>query len=146
MDAPTLFRQFDPASIDLVLVDAICATGLPGMERLDVGEHLRRVNDLAASCRQFTESVMAHFWARQCDYPESEGKFRIQALVTHVQRDLGLRYHPERRKEEAFCHEDSFLDGILFGRGGTCGSLPLLYTAVGRRLCYPIKLVTTSTV
>ncbi len=37
-----------------------------------------------------------------------------------------------------------FLDGPLGEwRSGTCASLPVFYTAIGRRLGYPIKLVTT---
>ena len=38
--------------------------------------------------------------------------------------------------------EDSFLHGIILGKGGSCASLPILYAAVGRRLGYPIKLAT----
>jgi hypothetical protein len=125
-------------------MDAAVASGLPGMERLDVNEHVRRVDKLAHSCRRFTGRVMPHFWSGRCDYPQSEPKFRIQALVTHLQRDLGIRYHPDRRIDEPVLRpEDSFLYGVLFGRGGTCGSLPLLYTSVGRRLGYPIQLVGT---
>ncbi len=37
-----------------------------------------------------------------------------------------------------------FLHGIIEGRGGTCASLPVLYVAVGRRLGYPLQLVTTA--
>jgi hypothetical protein len=99
---------------------------------------------MAASCRTFIERVMPHFRHGRGDYPDSEGRFRVQAMVTHLQRDLGVRYHPDRRTESSVLRsEDSFLYGILLGRGGTCGSLPTLYAAVGRRLGYPIKLATT---
>ena len=65
-------------------------------------------------------------------------------MITHLQRDLGVRYNPACKPENAkFQPADSFLYGILHGKGGTCGSLPVLYTAVGRRLGYPIRLVTT---
>jgi regulator of sirC expression with transglutaminase-like and TPR domain len=38
---------------------------------------------------------------------------------------------------------DVFLHGLLGPkRSGTCASLPVLYVAVGRRLGYPLKLVT----
>jgi hypothetical protein len=143
MDGSNPLREFDPIAIDIVVADAACASGLPGMGRLDAGKHVRRVNDVAASCQRFTDRVMTDFCAGRCDYPGSESRFRIQAMVTHLQRDLGLRYHPDRRGDEQFRPEDSFLHGILFGRGGTCGSMPLLYATVGRRLGYPIKLVTT---
>jgi hypothetical protein len=35
-----------------------------------------------------------------------------------------------------------FLHGLTQGRGGTCLSMPVAYVAVGRRLGYPLKLVT----
>lgn len=37
---------------------------------------------------------------------------------------------------------DSFIHGALLEAGGTCATLPVLYTAIGRRLGYPLKLVT----
>jgi hypothetical protein len=144
MDWRTLIRHPDPAAVDLVAADAAVAAGLPGMERVDADQHVRQVDALAASCRRFTDRVMPAFRAGQCDYPDSEGRFRVQAMVTHLQRDLGMRYHPDRRADYAVLRpEDSFLYGVLFGRGGTCGSLPLLYAAVGRRIGYPLRLVTT---
>jgi regulator of sirC expression with transglutaminase-like and TPR domain len=40
--------------------------------------------------------------------------------------------------------QDVFLHGLTgANRQGTCSSLPVLYVAVGRRLGYPLKLVTT---
>jgi hypothetical protein len=144
MDWLTLVRHPNLAAVDLVVADAAVSAGLPGMEGIDHEEHIRRVDRMAASCRNFIERVTPHFRQGRGDYPDSEGQFRVQAMVTHLQRDLGVRYHPERRSEDSvFRPEDTFLYGILFGQGGTCGSLPTLYAAVGRRLGYPIKLATT---
>ncbi len=40
--------------------------------------------------------------------------------------------------------QDILLHGLLGSRRtGTCSSMPALYAAVGRRLGYPLKLVTT---
>lgn len=143
LDWATLVRHPDPAGVDLVVADAAIAAGLPGMERLDVAAHVHKVDGMAASCRRFLDRAMPYFHAGRCDYPGSEGRFRVQAMVTHLQRDLGVRYHPGRRGDEPFRPEDSFLYGVLLGRGGTCGSLPILNAAVGKRLGFSIKLVTT---
>ena len=83
--------------MDLVVKDAACAAGLPGMERIDVRDHVRRVDALTASCRQFTDRAMPRFHAGRCDYPESEPKFRIQVMITHrrvarVNAHQGLGY------------------------------------------------------
>lgn len=132
------------ARVDIVRINAICAAGLPGIDRADADGDSRAVDEIAASCHQFTERTMSMFRRGKCDYPNSEPKFRIQAMITHIQRDLNFRYHPDRQTEDAeFQPADSFLYGLLHGAGGTCGSLPVLYAAVGRRLGYPISLVTT---
>lgn len=97
MDWPTLVRHPNPGAIDIVVADAAVSAGLPGMERIDHQEHVRRVDRMAASCRTFIERVISHFRQGRGDYPDSEGRFRVQAMVTHLQRDLGVRYHPDRR-------------------------------------------------
>jgi hypothetical protein len=144
LDWLSLVRRSDFSSLDLVEVDAACSRGLPGIPERNFSADQPRVDEMAGSCARFTERVLPQFRRGRCDYPESEGKFRIQAMITHLQRDLGVRYNPACKPAEAkFRPADSFLYGILHGEGGTCGSLPILYAAVGRRLGYPIRLVTT---
>ena len=73
--------------------------------------------------------------------------------MTVLQQDFGVRYDPCHRassasaypKDNFFSHSSGlFLHGILGPRRmGTCSSMPVLYVAVGRRLGYPLKLVTT---
>jgi hypothetical protein len=90
---------------------------------------------MAASCKRYTEHALPVF--NRDPGQDTEPRFRVRAMITHLQRDLGVRYHPERKADESvFRPEDSFLHGILHGQGGTCGSMPVLYTAVGRRLGY----------
>lgn len=56
----------------------------------------------------------------------------------------GMRYNPDKRADDApFFTEDVFLHGIIQGGGGTFSSLPVLYAAVGRRVGWPIRLVST---
>ena len=74
----------------------------------------------------------------------SEAYFRSLCLITVPQRDLGVRYNPAKIPSEARNGAaDMFLFGIIQGEGGTCASLPVAWAAVGRRLGYPIKLVST---
>jgi hypothetical protein len=63
-------------------------------------------------------------------------------MITVLQQDFGVRYNPARIFDPDFRDSrDLFIHGILFGDGGTCASMPVLYVAVGRRLGYPLKLV-----
>jgi hypothetical protein len=64
-------------------------------------------------------------------------------LVTVLQQDFGVHYHLERVNDIDFTKsQDLFIHGMVgSSNGGTCVSMPVLYTAVARRLGYPVYLV-----
>ena len=99
----------------------------------------------AEAVRKYTKRVFRQFSQRPDRTTGSEGQFRIKAMVTALQRDLGVRYNCRRIDDPADFADsrDAFVHGITHGPGGTCTSLPFLYIAVGRRLGYPLKLVLT---
>jgi hypothetical protein len=83
------------------------------------------------------------FHRSPAEFDGSLPKFRMLALVTVLQRDLGVRYDPACR-EGLYCALDPrtlFLHGLLDGHGGTCATMPVLLIAIGRRLGYPLYLV-----
>ena len=132
------------AKFDVAAMNLACACGLPDSELIDFGHCLRTLDAWAEQTRRFTERVMPFFESGKSDYPDSEPRFRIQAMITYLQRDLGLRFRLDKRSSDAVLEPaDSFLHGIIQGKGGTCGSLPVLYAAIGRRLGYPVTLATT---
>ncbi len=132
------------ALIDIAVTNLCCAAGLPGTDRINLGLCLQTLDAWAAQTSAFTERVMPLFWSGKCDYPDSEPRFRIQAMITCLQRDIGLRFRLDKRSEDANLDpSDSFLHGVMQGEGGTCGSLPVLYAAIGRRLGYPLMLAMT---
>ncbi len=62
---------------------------------------------------------------------------------SYLQQDCGVRYNSERIRAPDFSDSrDLFLHGLTQARGGACVSMPVAYVAVGRRLGYPLKLVT----
>jgi regulator of sirC expression with transglutaminase-like and TPR domain len=66
-------------------------------------------------------------------------------MITVLQQDFKVHYNSDRIDAPDFADSrDLFLHGILGQkRQGTCVSMPVLYVAIGRRLGYPLKLVTT---
>jgi hypothetical protein len=77
----------------------------------------------------------------------------MEMLSTVLQQDLGVHYNLERAprpfellepNDVFFANsQDVFLHGLTGGKHhGTCSSMPVLVVAVGRRLGYPLKLVT----
>ncbi len=142
------------AEVDIAEMNLLCATGLPGAETLDIDHCLATLDKWAARVRAETDRHLyrAHNpkWAEQ--YRNSEAYLRASFLLQVLQEDLDIKYDMTARNNFAF--NDSrvaFLHGMIpaSGRttaetpGGTCTSMPVMYVAVGRRLGYPLKLVTT---
>ena len=64
-------------------------------------------------------------------------------LITVLQQDFRVHYNEERIDKIDFTDSrDLFIHGMVTSKnGGTCVSMPVLYTAVARRLGYPVFLV-----
>jgi hypothetical protein len=128
--------------LDIATVNLAVAVGLPGWEEIDASSCLETLDRGAAEIGAYTESVLDIYRRDPGQYGHSEAYFRVLVMITVLQRDFGVQYNPEKIPVDApFETADSFVHGAVQGRGGTCATLPVLYSAVGRRLGYPIKLV-----
>lgn len=130
------------SELDIAAVNLACATGLPGSDGMDVPALLHKLDRWAELVRAETAKYAYRYQQNSADYDDSLGQFRILMMITVLQQDLGVRYHPDRVRNVDFKRsEDLFLHGLLDGDGGTCCSMPVLYVAIGRRLGYPLQLV-----
>ena len=128
---------------DIAEVNLNLARGLPGSDNIDVQQYLRRLDTWFRLVAEKTDRWLPRFHRSPAEFDGSLPKFRMMALVTVLQRDLGVRYDPACR-EGSYCALDPhtlFIHGLLDGRGGTCATMPVLYIAIGRRLGYPLHLV-----
>jgi hypothetical protein len=134
-------------------MNLLCAQGLPGAERLDCNECLATLDRWAGHIKSETDRHLYRYEANPAEFDNSEGYFRMLMMSVVLYEDFSIRYNPERiaglaagRSDDRFFADsrDIFLHG-LSGRQrmGTCSSMPVLYVALGRRLGYPLKLVTT---
>jgi len=138
---------------EIARCNLLCAEGLNGAEKINIDECLRRLDQIAQHVSQETKRHWYRFVQNRGEYNNSEGVFRCIVLATVMQEDFGIHYNPERVTEvevfepnEGFYGDsrDVFIHGLLSDRAaGTCASSPVLYAAVGRRLGYPLNLVTT---
>jgi hypothetical protein len=141
------------ATKDIAAVNFACADGLPGAENLEVNQVLRTLDAMAARVRKETERHLYRFERNPAEFESSEGYFRMLMLVVVLAEDFQVHYAADKI---AAVGETAIDDGFfansrtVFLHGltgpeheGTCSSLPVLYIAVGRRLGYPLKLVTT---
>lgn len=131
---------------DIALANVACAVGLPDADRIDVSLCLDRLDWYTRSVHKDTERQLPRFRRHRYDYRNSEPYFRALVMITVLQRDCALRYHPWKIDDTVpLDTADVFIHGALLGAGGTCASLPVVYLAVGRRLGYPLKLVSAKT-
>jgi hypothetical protein len=133
------------AKVDLAEMNLICAEGLAGSQDMDRKSLLAKLDEWSAKVKKETERHL--YRVKDPKYAEhyhnSENYLRAEFLIQTLQEDCGVRYNPERIDTPNFGDsKDMFIHGMFDPKyGGTCASMPVLYTAVGRRLGYPIKLV-----
>jgi hypothetical protein len=135
------------AKLDVAVVNLACAVGLPGWEGIDAAGCLRCLDDWAVGVRESTRrSLESDFRRQPAKYHHSEVVYRMLSLVCDLQTYCGVRYNPAKidaRPDEPFGITERFIHGAIQGPGGTCASMPVVFTAVGRRLGYPMRLVHT---
>lgn len=132
------------ARLDVAAVNLACAEGLPDADGIDCDRILRKLDEWADVVRKGTQNVLPLFRRNPGEYENSEAYFRALAMVTVLKRNLGLRYHPAKQSDDALLDTaDMFIHGAVSGDGGTCGTIPVVIVAVGRRLGYPLSLVRT---
>ena len=133
--------------VDIAEMNLLCATGLPGAEKLDVAKCMARLDEWAAHIRPETDRHLyrAHDPQWSAHYKNSENWLRAEMLAQVLNQDCGVHYNMARIREIDFRNsKDLLIHGMIDDpNGGTCASMPVLYTAVGRRLGYPLKLVLT---
>jgi hypothetical protein len=130
---------------DIAAVNLACAADLPGAERIDPPGCLETFDRWAAAVRQKTALATPAFSANSARWDDSLGIFQIHCLVSVLQMDFGVHYSTDRIADpDRMSLEDTFVHGVAQGLGGTCASLPVVYAAVGRRLGYPLRLVSVA--
>jgi len=132
--------------LDVAAVQLACAEGLPGAASIEhVADCLSRLDHYARCVADYTERCLPDFHARRGYYDDSLAKFRMICLVRLLQKEFRVLYNEAKIPLDVpLDTADVFIHGALLGNGGTCASLPVVYTAVGRRLGYPLKLVTAA--
>jgi hypothetical protein len=142
------------AKVDIAEMNLLCAKGLPGVPEFDIAASLAILDQWADHVDSETRRNWHRFKDNPEDYHNSEAEFRMGMLITVLQQDYGVQYNPDLipfskphqngpEVARAFLTNPGnlFLTELLSERHiGSCASMPVLYTAVARRLGYPVKL------
>jgi hypothetical protein len=143
MARETQYTDQQLANRDIGSLNLEAALGLPGAETLNLDACVQKLNEWARQVRSYTEEHWPKFLWSPTKFGGTPARYRMLALVTFLQRHLGVRYNMAFSKGEFDPGDarDMFIHGLLSGHGGTCGTMPVLYIAIGRRLGYPLYLV-----
>ncbi len=139
----TMMTEEELSKQDIALLNLRATDGLPGTENVNVAQLLAQLDGWAKKVRIDTDRNLYQFLQKPNEFNNSEAYFRMLMLVTALQQDFGVHYNLERVNDIDFTKsQDLFLHGMVgSSNGGTCVSMPVLYTAVARRLGYPVYLV-----
>lgn len=139
---------------DIAYLNLVCAQGLKGSENLDIPACLRSLDEIAGVVKANTEANLHKYSQNPGEYANSEGQFRAICMVTVAVKGYGVRYDPDfieapdnLSPDEVFYGDSRnvFIHGLLQRepRMGTCSSLPVFWTALGRHLGYPLFMSNT---
>jgi len=134
-------------------MNLLCAEGLPGAESLKVNECMATLDKWAGRVDSETKRNYHRFREDPSYYYNSEAFYKMLMMAVVVYEDFGIRYNPKwitspsetKQNDHFFADSRNILIHGMLGSTpmGTCSSMPILYVALGRRLGYPLKLVST---
>ncbi|XZE33016.1 transglutaminase family protein [Pirellulaceae bacterium SH501] len=139
----TMMSEEELSDQDIALLNLRATHGLPGAESVNVAALMAQLDGWAKKVKIDTDRNLYQFLQKPNEFNNSEAYFRMLMLVTVLQQDFGVHYNLKRVNDIDFTKsQDLFLHGMVgSSNGGTCVSMPVLYTAVARRLGYPVYLV-----
>jgi hypothetical protein len=137
---------------DIARMNLLCAEGLPGSENLNVDEDLAWLDQWAEDLKWQIDRNFHHYLEDPAYYYNSTNFYKMVMMASILYSQFNIRYNPKlieppaetRLTDDEFFADsrDALIHGLLGSeRMGTCSSMPVLYVALGRRLGYPLKLV-----
>lgn len=137
--------EFVTRYTDIGAINLACAVGLPRAENLDISKCLRMLDAMATWVRERTKRSWWRFEQIPEAYYCSPNVFRVAMMIRLLKEQFGIHYDPAQIAADSYNPADSgsqFIHGLLSERRcGTCATLPVFAVAVGRRLGYPLYLV-----
>lgn len=152
LDEFTGLKAADLDRCDVAELNLLTAQGLPGAEDLDIDRLLARLDEIAVDVRRiiFLKENYSQFLSQPENFYRSQPYFCVVCMISVLKTKYGIDYDPKwehvtptSEVPDDFGKDarDQFIHAIVDGLGGTCGSLPVFFVAVGRRLGFPLKLV-----
>jgi hypothetical protein len=129
------------------------ARDIPGLEELDYDQYREIVNGWTDQFRHWLPTVEHGFREAPQKYKNDVNFFRLGMLAQFLDQRVGVAYVEEQKevqlegkksgKKVEVLYTDPghlLLHGLIDTKRGTCGTMPALHVAIGRRLGWPVAL------
>lgn len=129
--------------IDIAVLNLACGQGFEESKAFSIQEGCEMLDRVAEHVKKELKRGQHLYDKDPKTYHGSRAYFSALLMVCTLQEDAGFHYRKERIFDYDYTEAgDSLILGLLGPkRAGTCASMPVLYVAVGRRLGFPMKLV-----
>jgi len=141
--------------VDILEMNVAVAMEIPGLENLDYG-HYRRIVDgwTEQFARWLPEAERGGFYPAPEKYKNNINFFRLGMLTQFLDQTVGVAYVEDQKQVQLEAHKEGhkaeiaytdpghlLLHGLIDTKRGTCGTMPALHVAIGRRLGWPCFMV-----
>lgn len=125
-------------------MNLLCAQGL-GNEEIDVLKELKRLDEWAVGVNAYIAGRLGHYDRDPARFDHSRAKAVMVYLVHGLCDEYEMSYDMKTMMDPNYSNpEQVFITGLLGSeRRGSCASIPILCTAIARRLGLPIRLMQT---
>jgi len=144
--------------VDILEMNIAVAREIPGLEKLGY-DHYRQIVDgwTVRFRRWLPEAENDGFYPAPEKYKNDINFFRLGMLAQFLDQTVGVAYVEEQKQTQVKARKEGhktevaytdpghlLLHGLIDTKRGTCGTMPALHVAIGRRLGWPVGLACTN--
>ena len=139
--------------VDVIELNLAVAREIPGLEDLDIAKYQRIVDGWANDIRPRLPAAEQAFAQTPEKWQNDVRFFRLGVVASYLNEHVGIAYIDEQKQVQIEARKtgkpveirytnpgDLFVHDLIDNKRGTCGNMPTLHVAMGRRLGWPVSL------
>jgi len=143
----------DLESVDIVEMNIAVARGIQGLENLDYVQYRQTIDTWTNQFKEWLPTVEYAFHQNPSKYKNDINFFRLGMLAQFLDQQIGIAYVKDHKKAIRVANKKGvkpqiaytnpghlLLHGLIDSKRGTCGTMPTLHVAIGRRLGWSVGL------
>lgn len=139
--------------VDVIELNLAVAREIPGLEDLEIAKYQRIVDGWANDIRPRLPAAERVFAQTPERWQNDVRFFRLGQVAGYLDQEVGIAYIEEQKHAQIEARKtgksveirytnpgDLFVHDLIDNKRGTCGNMPTLHVAIGRRLGWPVSL------